>query len=155
MTTSNVEAPTYIIVLFQTSRMDNEKTDASKFDHIRLRSIKVHLNSTALPYENLNEDFQRNRFLHFYQNYLNFIPDYFDGEKLCEPPLNKLKFKDENPMFVMRCLYQDILKPGPLDIQIDMEADVNFPKNTTAYAILIHDVVFAYQSLTGTVKRIR
>ena len=154
-TTTNVEAPSYIIILFQTNRSDNEKVDASKFDHINLRSFRVHLNSVALPYENFNEEFDKNRYLNFYQNYLNFITDYSHGEKLCEPALSLDDFKASNPMFVMKCLYEDIIKPGPLDIQIELEAHKNFPAGTTAYAILIHDVVFTYQSLSGIVKKLR
>ena len=155
MTTTNVEAPSYIVVLFQTNRSDNEKLDASKFDHINLRSFRVHLNSVALPYENFNEDFEKNRYLNFYQNYLNFITDYSHGEKLCEPPLSVAEFKTVCPMFIMKCLYEDIIKPGPLDIKIELEAHKNFPVGTTAYAILVHDVVFSYQSLSGIVKKLR
>lgn len=154
MTRSNVEAPDDFVLVFQSSRMDDEKKDASKFDHVRLRSFRVHLNSTSLPYENLNENFDRNKYLNFYQNYLNFITEYSNGEKLCEPPLSFEKFKSENPMFVMHCTYPDIIKPGPLDIQIDMESDVNFPKNTSAYAILVHNVTYSYKTLTGEVKRV-
>ena len=154
MTTSNVEAPSFIILVFQTNRTDNEKVDASKFDHVKLRSFKVHLNNVSVPYENLNEDFENNKFAFFYQNYLNFITDYSQEEKLCEPPLSKKKFKEENPIFVMRCLYEDFLKPGPLDIQIDLETHENIPQGTSAFAILVHNVTFSYTSLTGKVKKI-
>lgn len=154
MTTSNVEAPSYIILVFQTNRMDDEKKDASKFDNAKLRSFRVHLNNVSLPYEALNEDFERGKFLSFYQYYLNFITDFSNGEKLCEPPLSMEKFKEENPMFVMRCLYEDIIKPGPLDIQVDLEATANFTRVTTAHAILVHDVMYSYQSLMGKVKKL-
>ncbi|CAH0389296.1 unnamed protein product [Bemisia tabaci] len=154
MTTSNVEAPSYIILIFQTNRLDNEKKDASKFDHVKLRSFKVHLNNASLPYEALNEDFENDKFLFFLQYYLSFMVDYSQNEKLCEPPLSMSKFKEENPMFAMKCLYEDIIKPGPLDIQIDLEANENFPRGTSAYAILVHDVMYSYQSLSGTVKKL-
>nr|XP_018896009.1 PREDICTED: uncharacterized protein LOC109029813 [Bemisia tabaci] len=155
MTTTNVEAPAYIIILFQTNRSDNEESDASKFDHVNLRSFRVHLNSVALPYENFNENFDKNRYLNFYQNYLRFITDFSHGEKLCEPALSLEEFKTDNPMFVMRCLYEESLKPGPLDIQIELETHANFPAGTAAYAILVHDLMFTYQSLSGIVKKIR
>ena len=154
MTTSNVEAPSFIILVFQTNRADNERVDASKFDHVKLRSFKVHLNNVSVPYENLNEDFESNKFAFFYQNYLKFITEYSQEEKLCEPPLSKKKFKEENPMFVMRCLYEDFLKPGPLDIQLELETHENIPQGTTAFAILVHNVTFSYHSLTGKVRKI-
>lgn len=155
MTTNNVEAPVFIVLLFQTARLDDERKDASKFDHVKLRSFKVRLNNVTLPYVNFNEDFDRNKFLFFYQNYLNFMPDFSNGEKLREPPLTMNKFKADNPMFAMKLLYEDIIKPGTLDIQIEMEARANFLNNTSVHAICGHRVMYSYQSLTGTVKRIR
>ncbi|XP_072155733.1 uncharacterized protein [Bemisia tabaci] len=154
MTTTNVEAPSYIILVFQTNRSDSEESDASKFDHVNLRSFKVYLNSVCLPYEALNENFEKEKYLSFYQNYLNFITDFSNGEKLCEPALTMTQFKSQNPMFIMKCIYEDIIKPGPLDIQIEVESLKNFPAGTTVYAILIHKSVYAYQTLSGNIKRI-
>lgn len=155
MTTTNVKAPSHIIVVLQTNRMDNDRVSSAEFDHVKLRSIRVGLNSVTLPYELMNEDFDKNKFLNFYLNYISFITDYSNGEKLCEPFLKPEDFKSNHPIFVIKCLYEDIIKPGPLDIQIELEAHQNFPDNTAAYAILIHDVIYSYQSLTGIVKRIQ
>lgn len=156
MTTTNVEAPTYIIVIFSTDRIDNDRSISDNFDHVQLRSLKVHLNSITLPYENLDEDFQKDKYLNFYQNYLNFLTDFSDGERICEPTLSYADFKSENPIFVMKCLYADQIKPGgPLDIKIEMEASQNFPAKTSVFAILVHDVVFTYQSLLGIVRRMQ
>lgn len=155
MTTTNVEAPCYLGLLCLTNRMDNEKTDASKFDHVSMRSVTVSLNGVDSPYEKQNEDFEKNRFLNFYRMYLEAFTDLSHGQKLCEPPLTMDQFKDENPIFLIKCLYEDIIKPGPLDIQIEMESHKNFPANTSAYAILFHDVTYSYTSLSGIVKKIR
>ncbi|CAH0382581.1 unnamed protein product [Bemisia tabaci] len=105
----------------------------------------------SIPCENLNEDFDNDMFAFYHENYINFMTDFSQEEKLCGPPLSKKKFKEENPMFVMRCLCKDVLKLGPLDIQIDLEAHENIPQGTFAYAI--HNVTFSYQSLSGTVKK--
>lgn len=155
MTTTNVQAPCYIALMCLTNRMDNEKLDASKFDHVEMRSVTVSLNGEDSPYEKQNEEFDKNRFLTFYRNYLESLTDFSHGQKLCEPALTMDQFKDENPIFVIKCLYEDIIKPGPLDIQIELEAHKNFPANTSVYAILFHDVMYSYMSLSGIVKKIR
>lgn len=102
MTTSSDRAPAYVILLFQTERNDNDRVDSSKFDNVNLRSIRVKLNDVTLPQQALDESFESGNFLRFYHNYLNFISDYSNGEKLCEPALDMAKFKDNNPIFVVR-----------------------------------------------------
>lgn len=155
MTTTNVEAPTHIIVIPQTNRMDLDSVDASKFDNLNMRSVTVKLNSQTLPVETQNENFTHGKCLNFYYAYLRFLQEFSNWEKLCEPILSFEEFKNGNSIFVVRCYYEELIKPGPLDIQLEIEANDNFPANTTLYAILIHDVTYTYQGLTGLVRKIQ
>ena len=82
--TSNVQMPKFVVLVFQTDRMDNHRVNASLFDNVDLRSFKVQLNNCMIPEKDIVEDFAKNRYLYFYRNYVDFMTHYWKGEKLPE-----------------------------------------------------------------------
>lgn len=150
---SNVGLPKFVVLAFQTNRTGNHRADTSLFDNVDLRSFKVTINNRIIPDEDVVEDFTKGQYLNFYRGYVDFMRDYWRGEKLAQPVLSMDNYKD-HAIFVIKCVYEEIIKAGPLDVSLMIHANKNFPANTTAYAILINEVRFAYRLLEGTVKRV-
>lgn len=153
LTTSTAQVPKFVVLVFQTNRLDNHKRDSSYFDNVDLTSFKVTLNGHTLPQNDTIEDFAKDSYLTFYRNYVDFMADYWRGEKLSEPALSLAAFKDR-AIFVIKCVYEEVIKSGPMDISLIMESSKDFPDDTAAYAILINEVRYSYQLLNGLVKKI-
>ncbi|XP_055377336.1 uncharacterized protein LOC129609447 [Condylostylus longicornis] len=68
-TTSQIEKSRYIIFALQTNKKNSLTTDSLKFDHCNITDVKVHLNSEYYPNENLDLNFERNRFASLFMMY--------------------------------------------------------------------------------------
>lgn len=145
--TSNNERPRFILIVFY----DNNN---KKFIHCQLSDVKVHLNSTTYPYDDLNLNFQKGRYAMLYEMYCKFQEGYY----LRNPPQPLLSLEDfmrEAPIIVMDVTHQNEgIKTGSMDIKIEFRTNKNVPENTAAYCILIQDRVIEYVPLTGEIKKI-
>jgi len=65
-TSSQLEKPHYGILGFQTKRQNKPDKNASHFDHVQLRDVKMNLNSQCYPYGNLNLDITKKNNLPFF-----------------------------------------------------------------------------------------
>lgn len=147
-TSSQTEKPRYVILGFQTGKKNNLKKDASCFDKCDLLNIKLFLNSQYFPYDNIHGDFRI-----LYDMFMRFQNSYY--QKPGYPVVDFTDFTTHAPLYVIDCSKQnDSIKSGPVDVRLELETKVNFPADTTAYCLLIHDVHMAYTLLTGSVKRI-
>jgi len=61
-TATQLEKPRYIIFAMQTGRKNVISEDVSQFDDCKLTNAKLYLNSECYPYDDLNLDFDKNRF---------------------------------------------------------------------------------------------
>jgi len=59
---SQLEKPRYIIFAMQTGRKNIISEDVSQFNDCKLTNAKLYLNSECYPYDDLNLDFDKNRF---------------------------------------------------------------------------------------------
>ncbi len=152
-TASQLEKPRYIILGFQTNRKNSTTKNASQFDHCNLQDIKLFLNSQYYPYNNLNLNIQRNQFALLYEMYSNFQSSYYSKED--EPLLNKSEFLSHAPLIVIDCSKQnDTLISGPVDIRLEFQSNGNFPVNTSAYCLILHDTLYQYQPLSHNVRKL-
>nr|XP_014291557.1 uncharacterized protein LOC106690590 [Halyomorpha halys] len=151
-TSSQLEKPRYIILTFQTERLNNHEKDASNFDHCNISNVKLYLNCKAYPYDDLNIDIPSNRFAMLYNMYASFQNSYYGGQT---QPLSSLQnFKEKTPLIVIDCSKQsESIKSGPVDVRLEFESKFAFPSNTTAFCLIIHDRVVEYNPLIGTVRR--
>ncbi|XP_053980772.1 uncharacterized protein LOC128877473 [Hylaeus volcanicus] len=62
-TAIQLEKPRYVIFALQTGRKNIMSEDASNFDACKLTNVKLYLNSDFYPYDDLNLDFDRNRYV--------------------------------------------------------------------------------------------
>lgn len=151
-TSTKVETPRHVLIAFQKNRRSNLKSDMSKFDHCELRNINVFLNSERYPYNDLQLDFESNRFATLYEMFSEFRPVYYNFP--IEPIFNPKEFKENAPIVYINCSHQrDLLQTGPVTMRIEFETKEKISAKTAAYCVIIHDKVFSYNPLTKIVKQ--
>lgn len=153
-TSTNLERPRYVLVAFQNDRKNNVRKDASCFDHMDIRNIKVHLNSQQIPYNNINLEIANGNYALAYQAFASFAKSYY--HPAASPPEidynNFLKYM----VYVFDCSKQgDVVKSSTVDLKIEIEGHIAFPANTTAYCLILHDTIVQYTPLTNIVRRIQ
>lgn len=151
-TSNQLEKPRFVILAFQTARRVVKTANASRFDHCDISNVKLFLNSQYYPYGNLNLDVNRNQYALLYEMYGKFQNAYYDKDS--EPLLSKKEFLQYAPLIVIDCSKQnESLKQAPVDVRIELEAKTNFPANTTAYCLILHDRIVDYNPISGDVKK--
>ncbi|XP_015604781.1 uncharacterized protein LOC107272285 [Cephus cinctus] len=152
-TSTQLEKPRYVILGVQTSRKNKKNKNASHFDHCKVRDVKIFLNSQYYPYGNLNLDIHHNLFAALYEMYANFQATYYGKDP--EPLLKKNEFLDYAPLIVIDCSKQnESLTLGPVDIRLEFEAQDNFPADTSAFCMILHDCIVEYNPISGGVKKL-
>lgn len=150
---SQIEKPRYLIFCLQKNRKNHLTTDMSHFDHCNLVNLKVYLNSDVFPYDNLNLDFDNNKYAILYDMFSQFQKSYYhkNDSDLCISPKT---FKENTTLVVVDCSRQgeDILKGGAVDIRIEFQTNTTIEANTSAYCLILHDRLIKYNPLTSTVK---
>lgn len=151
---TQLEKPRYVIVGFQTARKDSISKDASRFDHCNLANIKLYLDSEVYPYDNLNLNFENNHFAILYNMYRVFREIYY-SKMMSHSLLSKQAFKDIAPIAVIDCSRQnERVKSGSVDMRLGFRSKHNFPAETTAYCLLIHDRVIEYNPFDNQVVKL-
>ncbi|XP_031335952.1 uncharacterized protein LOC116165548 [Photinus pyralis] len=154
-TSTQLEKPRWIIVAFQRSgKKFSHEARAANFDNINIRNLKLHLNSKSYPYEAMHLDFNANKYIIAYQNYLNFRRDYYSKDEHQDALFDYLYFKS-CPIFVLDCSKQnESLKHSTVDVKLEMESMEAFEAGTVAYCLILHDALIQYNPLTGEVKKL-
>lgn len=149
---NQLEKPRFIILAFQTGRKGITNKNASMFDHCKIANAKLYLNAQQYPYDNLQINYDIDQYATLYEMYSLFQESYY--EKISEPLLDILQFKNIAPIIVIDCLHQnDDLSTGTVDIRMEFETISEIPANTTAYCLILHDQFFSYNALTGNIVK--
>ena len=107
-TCSQTERPSYVIVFFQTNRSNSLTKNAAEFDHCKVRSVRLYLNSDYWPHDTLSVDFEKGHVSQLYEMYAKFQSSYYAKDP--EPILSRKDFSKSSPMWVIDCSNQ----PQPL-----------------------------------------
>lgn len=151
---TQLEKPRYIIFALQTNKRNIPSQDVSKFDNCSLTNIKVFLNSDFYPYDDMNLNFNKNRFAVLYDMYSKFRKSYY-GNNTEEALLTISQFQDHGPLIIIDCSRQnEMVKTATVDVRIEFECQENIPNNTTAYCLIIHDRIIEYNPLTNIVRKL-
>ena len=127
--------------------------NSSEFDHCNLRDVKLFLNSQCYPYMNLNLNISRNQYAILYEMFANFQYTFYGKEK--EPLLTKSEFLLKAPLIVVDCFKQnESLKSGPVDVRLELESENNFPAQTSAYCMSLHDRIVEYKPISNVVRKL-
>lgn len=150
---TQLEKPRYVIFALQTDRKDNMSEDITIFYHCNLSNVKLYLNSDFYPYNDINLDFDKNRWAILYEMYTRFCKGYY-GNKHLHPSLSNMNFLRYGPFVVIDCSRQnESVKNGTVDVRIEFDCRKNVPINTTAYCLIIHNCVVQYNPLTNVVYK--
>lgn len=153
---SQLNTPRYVIIGFQTNRNNRIAVDKSRFDNCTLSDLKVFLNSESYPYESLNANFASGQVAVLYDMYAKFQESFYhDRPECCTAPMLTLaEFRDNVPITVIDCSHQnEVLKKGIIDIRIEFQTREAMPRDTSAYCLIVHDNIIAYNPYSNIVTR--
>lgn len=152
-TTNSINRPRYVIVAFQTDRLNQINKNCAGFDHCNVSDLRVYLNGETYPYNALNLDFDNNMYLEAYRMFLDFPDDYYNNHLYYDPFLTYTDFKSCT-LFIFDCSRQnEQIKTSMIDVRVEIQTRRNIPANTTAYCLIIHDNIVAYNPYTNIVQR--
>ncbi|RLU16749.1 hypothetical protein DMN91_010817 [Ooceraea biroi] len=153
---TQLEKPRYVIFALQTGRRNATTKDASLFDACDLSNVKLFLNSTFYPYDDIHLDFAKNRYAILYDMYARFRRAYYALDRDDDGAvLTMNKFLHCGPFVVLDCSRQnESVKSATVDVRIEFDCRRNVPPETTAYCLILHDRVVEYNPLTSVVRRV-
>lgn len=152
-TTTQLTKPRYVIVAFQTNR-NQIVEDPAMFDNCNVSDIKLYLNNERYPYDDLNLHFGQNDYHELFNMWSKVQQTYYNGTSNYNPADISVTNFGATPIFVFDCSRSDeSVKNSMVDVRIEMEARENFPANTTAYCLIIHDNLIRYSPSTSIVTR--
>ncbi|XP_024874754.1 uncharacterized protein LOC112456452 [Temnothorax curvispinosus] len=149
-----LEKPRYVIFLLQTGRRNEFAGDASRFDHCALANVKLYLNSEFYPYDDVNVDFESDKFAVLYEMYAKFRGAYYENGRNDALTFPR-EFARVAPLAVIDCFRQnELVKSATVDVRIEFKNKENVPPKTTAFCLIVHDRVIEYSPLTNVVRKI-
>ena len=145
---SSPEVPRFIIIGFQTDKINNQEQNPSIFDNVNINNIYAMLNSTRYPTVDYNIDFAKNIFSRVYGDAVEFRSKFFNMDELISNPnFTPLEYRLMYPLFLFDVSKQsEKLKYSTTDIQIKMEFRDNPDANTQVYGVIISDRLINFQS---------
>lgn len=156
-TTNKVNKPRYVVVALQTNRNNVAgNVTASQFDHCNISNIKLYLNNERFPYDDYDLNFNEWSHHELYLNWMNIQESYYNGTGGLNPTTSQMGFAPilDNVIFAFDCTKTDeSIKPGMVDVRLEIESRENIPANTTAYCLIIHDNLIRYSPFTSLVHR--
>ena len=145
---SSPEVPRFIIIGFQTDKINNQEQNPSIFDNVNINNIYAMLNSTRYPTVDYNIDFAKNMFSRVYGDAVEFRSKFFNMDELISNPnFTPLEYRLMYPLFLFDVSKQsEKLKYSTTDIQIKMDFKDNPAANTQVYGVIISDRLINFQS---------
>jgi hypothetical protein len=140
--------PRYIVVAFQTDRLNNQEKNASVFDHVDVESVTVSLNSERYPLESHNLNFADRTISRGYFDFEQFKAAFYSTDSMSTScGISPSEFIDFYPIFVIDLRYQmSELKSATQDIVVNCKFRNAAPANTQMYAIMLSDTVASIKS---------
>jgi len=124
------------------------------FDNCNLTNVKLYLNSEFYPYDDLNVDFDKNRYVILFDMYAHFRKAYY-GYDCYETLFTVITFLTNSPFVVIDCSRQNkSIKSTTVDVRIEFDCKENVPAKTTAYCLILHDHVIEYCPLSNVLRKI-
>ena len=138
---SSPGVPRFLIVGFQTNKLNNQRQNPAIFNNVGVKNIYVMLNSTRYPEVDYQISFPGQQFSRAYADAALFRSKFFNmGELVSNPNINPTDYKNLYSLFVFDVSKQsERLKYFVTDIQIKVFFDNNVNAATEAYAVIISD----------------
>ena len=145
---SSPEVPRFIIVGFQTNKLNSQRQNPAIFNNVSVKNICATLNSTRYPEVDYQMSFPRQQFSRAYGDAALFRLKFFNVDELVSNPnISPSDYKDLYPLFLFDVSNQsERLKYSVTDIQIKAFFEDNVNAHTEAYAVIISDRLINFQS---------
>ena len=142
------EKPRYMMIAFQTGKVNDQITNPALFDHCNVTNMYILLNNIRYPAIDFNVDFAKNEYENLYKNMVDFMREYYGVDSLVSTiGVDPIRYKELYPIFVFDVSKQsERLQQGVVDISVQMMFGANIPANTVAHALLISDRKLKFQS---------
>jgi len=146
--TGGVEKPRWIIIGFQTDKMETQQQNPAVFNNLNLKNAYVTLNSERYPKNEIMANLNRNEYMRLFNMFDDFKKDYYGIDSLVGgTQVNVPAYKSLFPIIVFDVRRQnETLKTGVMDIQVKFEFNEAVPANTTAYSVMISDRFYKLSS---------
>jgi hypothetical protein len=146
--TGGVEKPRWIIIGFQTDKIDTQQQNPAVFNNLNLKNAYVTLNSERYPKNETMANFSRNEFMRLFNMFDDFKKDYYGIDSLVGgTQVNVPAYKSLFPIIIFDVRRQnETLKTAVMDIQVKFEFNEAVPANTTAYSVMISDRFYKLSS---------
>jgi hypothetical protein len=146
--TGGVEKPRWIIIGFQTDKIDTQQQNPAVFNNLNVKNAYVTLNSERYPMADIMTNFTRNEYMKLYTMLDDFKKDYYGIDSLVGgTQVNVPAYKSLFPIIVFDVRRQnETLKTAVMDIQVKFEFDAAVSANTTAYSVMISDRFYKLSS---------
>ena len=144
---SSPEVPRFIIIGFQTDKINDQQRNPSVFDNVNITNIYAMLNSTRYPTVDYNISFAKNMFSRVYGDAAEFRTKFYNMDELISNPnITPADYKKMYPLFLFDVSKQsEKLKYSTTDIQIKVSFK-DPPVNTQVYGVIISDRLINFQS---------
>ena len=141
---SSPEVPRFIIVGFQTNKLDNQRQNPAIFNNVGVKNIYLMLNSVRYP----EVDYQISFPMQQFSDAALFKSKFFNMDVLVSNPnISPSDYKDLYPLFLFDVSKQsERLQYSVTDRQIKAFFDGNVNVQTEAYAVIISDRLINFQS---------
>ena len=143
-----VEKPRWIIVGFQTDKHSTQEQNPAVFDNLNLKTANALLNDLKYPTNDVVTNFTTNDYVELYDMFDEFKEQYYGFNSLVGgSQVNYPAFKSLFPIIVFDVRRQsEVLKTGAIDISLDFTFSNVAPANTRAYALILSDRLYKFES---------
>ena len=142
------EQPRWGFLAFQTDKSNQQSKLNTVFDHCKLNSAHITLNTERYPLNDFETDFGKNHFDHFYDSFINFRKKFYGIDNLISS--TNVGFIDYKTLFPIFCFdlrrQSERLKTGVTDITLECRFGDTVPAKTIAYCVLISDRKLKFKS---------
>ena len=149
---SSPDIPRFIIIGFQSGKINRQTRNPAIFDNLFVRNIYVTLNAKRYPDTDYENDFTTNQYSRIYGDASLFRKKFFNMDELVSNPgIDPNNYKHIYPLYLFDVSKQsEKLKTSVSDIKAFFNADpagaANPPADTMAYAVIISDRLFHFVS---------
>ena len=145
---SSPDIPRFIIVGFQSDKINSQAFNPAIFDNLNVRNIYVTLNAKRYPDTDYDNSFTTNKFSRLYGDAALFRKKFYNMDELVSNcGINPKEYKTIYPLYVFDVTKQsEKLKTSVSDIHVKASFDNNPGPRTMAYAVIISDRLFHFVS---------
>lgn len=142
------QKPRYLIISFQTKRVDDEDKNLSAFDNCDLTNAYALLNNVRYPALDYNASFKKNHYENLYRDFYQFTEKYYGiNDSVSSTAVNPIQYKHLYPLIVFDVSKQsEKIQQAVVDITIQCFFGTNVAAGTTAYCLMISDQRVKFKS---------